>query len=442
MFDLVLNHVSAKSQWVKDYCNQIMPYRDYFNEVDVEEDLSSVTRPRAHELLAPIKTRNGVKYLWATFSHDQIDLDFSNPDVFFEFLDILFYYVSKGARVIRLDAIAYLWKKIGTSCIHLKETHRVVKLMRAIIDLVAPHVIILTETNVPHKENVSYFGDGDEASMVYQFSLPPLVLHALQTGNAKYLTSWAANLGDIPSNCTYLNFTASHDGIGVRPLEGIIPDDEVNELANKVKKRGGLVSYKRNSDGTESPYELNVSYFDALADSKDTVTELDIDRFLCSQTIPLTLQGIPAIYFHSLTGTRNHYDGVKELGYPRAINRRKYDSHDLDKLLRDKTCATSKIFNRYLEILEERKKHKAFHPDGKQRIINLGNKLFAVERTSPDNQEVIIAIFNMTAKRVEVDGEKFFVNSSNGIDVLSENEKITKKSKIIFTPYQVRWIEH
>ncbi|MHC4870427.1 MAG: sugar phosphorylase [Planctomycetota bacterium] len=440
MFDLVLNHVSAKSQWVKDFCNHVLPYREYFIEVDPETDLSEVTRPRAHELLASIKTRDGISHLWATFSHDQIDLDFSNSDVFFEFLDILFYYISKGARLIRLDAIAYLWKKIGTTCIHLEETHEVVKLMRDIIDLVAPQVIILTETNVPHKENISYFGDGDEANMVYQFSLPPLLLHALQTGNSKYLSQWAAGLEQIPAGCTYLNFTASHDGVGVRPLEGIIPPAEVNALAERVKKRGGLVSYKKNTDGTESPYELNVSYFDALAESKEKVTELDIDRFLCSQTIPLALQGIPAIYFHSLTGTRNNYKGVEELGYARAINRMKWDSYTLEKELKDKSTATAKVFDRYLKILDERKKHQAFDPESPQKIIQLSDAFFAVERTAFDESECIISVSNMTGKKQELAAQKILGSYTSGIDVLDGNKKIQSKDKLIFKPYQTSWI--
>lgn len=441
MFDLVLNHVSAKSQWIKDYCNDILPYRDYFIEVDPDVDLSAVTRPRKHDLLAQIKTRDGLEHLWATFSHDQIDLNFANYNVFFEFLDILFYYISNGARIIRLDAIAYLWKKIGTNCIHLEETHTVIKLMRKIIDIVAPQVIILTETNVPHKENISYFGNGDEASMVYQFSLPPLLLHALENGNSQHLTEWAKSLKGIPEGCTYLNFTASHDGIGVRPLEGIVNPDEVNALAEKVKERGGFVSYKKNSDGSESPYELNITYFDALTKSKDKVTPLDIKRFLCSQTIPLALQGVPAIYFHSLTGTRNYYEGVKKHGYPRAINRRKWNSDELEKLLKSKSSNNSKVFYPYLDILAERRKHPAFHPDGKQDVLELGNKLFAVERTSPDDKEIIAAVSNITDKEVTISSSKIFGKHASAEDALDSGKKFNSKEKISFAPYQTRWLK-
>jgi sucrose phosphorylase len=101
--------------------------------------------------------------LWATFSEDQIDVNFANPDVLLEFLEILLFYLGNGARMIRLDAIAFLWKQLGSSCIHLPQTHQVVKLIRDIFNHLYPDCILLTETNVPHDENLSYFGDGDEA---------------------------------------------------------------------------------------------------------------------------------------------------------------------------------------------------------------------------------------------------------------------------------------
>jgi len=121
-------------------------------------------------------------------------------------------------RIARLDAVAFLWKELGTNCLHLPETHELVKLFRDVCEIVAPRAIILTETNVPHAENVSYFGQGDEAHMVYQFSLPPLLLHAFITGNGQYLTHWASGLEPPPAGCTFFNFTASHDGVGVRPF--------------------------------------------------------------------------------------------------------------------------------------------------------------------------------------------------------------------------------
>ena len=227
MFDFVVNHCSQQNEWFRRYLRGEAPYTNYFIDVDPGTDLSSVTRPRSLPLLTPFETSRGTKHVWTTFSSDQVDLNFACPDVLIEMLDILLGYVHHGARLIRLDAIGFLWKRVGTSSMHLAETHAVVKLMRELLDDVAPGTILITETNVPHHENVSYFGDGDEAHAVYQFSLAPLLLDAFLSGDATSLNEWLADLQYPGEGMTFFNFTASHDGIGVRPLEGLVPPERV-----------------------------------------------------------------------------------------------------------------------------------------------------------------------------------------------------------------------
>jgi sucrose phosphorylase len=391
MFDLVLNHVSRKSNWFKNYITGVAPYRDYFIEASPETDLSAVVRPRNLPLLTAVRTDGTEKHLWTTFSDDQIDLNFANPDVLFEFFDILLFYIANGAKIIRLDAIAYLWKQPGTSCIHLEQTHEVVKLMRDLLDMASPGVILLTETNVPHQENISYFGNGDEARMVYQFSLPPLLLHALRTGNAQHLTAWAETVCETPPGCTWFNFTASHDGIGVRPLAGLIPGTDLAALAEQVKKLGGQVSTKRNSDGSESPYELNITYFDVMGGD-----EHQLARFLCSQTVALGLKGVPALYFHSLTATPNDQEGFKETGRARSLNRKKWNADELETLLNGKNTS-AKVFSELRRRLKIRRQHPAFHPDAAQRVLNLGDDLFAFVRTAPGG-EAVVCISNFSTR--------------------------------------------
>ncbi len=320
MVDLVLNHVSKCSSWFQDYIGGILPALDFFIEVDPKTDLSQVARPRTTPLLTPVDTVLGTKWVWTTFSEDQIDLNYKNPDVLIEMLDILLFYILKGARIIRLDAIAYLWKEIGTSCLNLPQTHEVVKLFRDIIDYLAPGVLLLTETNLPQEDNYSYFGEQDEAHMVYQFSLPPLLLYSFHHQDSQLLTQWLQNISP-PENCTFFNFTASHDGIGLRPLEGLISEKELENLVQTIQDLGGLVSYRQEKD-TQKPYELNITYFDALKDpeDKDNIS-LQIQRFLCSQAIMLSLQGIPGIYLPSLFGTSNYYEGVEKNKQNRSINR-------------------------------------------------------------------------------------------------------------------------
>ncbi len=443
MFDLVLNHCSSKSAWYRDFLNGIAPARHYFIECDPEANLEAVVRPRTSPLLTRVVTPAGESYVWTTFSDDQVDLNFANPDVLFAFLDILMFYISQGAQIIRLDAIAYLWKEIGSSCIHLSQTHTVVRLFRDFLEMIAPNTLILTETNVPHEENISYFGSGDEAHIVYQFSLPPLLLHTLISGSARYLTDWAMNLPDAPEGCTFLNFTASHDGIGVRPLEGLLPEEDIAQLVAKVQQCGGFVSSKRNEDGSDSPYELNITYFAALAEPGQPDCEFHAPRFLCSQTIPMGLKGIPALYFHSLVATPNDFVNVDRTGQARSINRKKWRESELLALLSDEDTVNAKVFNELVRLLKIRIEHEAFHPDGGQKVYDLGDQLFAFSRTSVDKLETIVCISNVTSEEISapiggqipsLEGESEYINLINQDILHPENGCIT------LSPYQTVWL--
>jgi sucrose phosphorylase len=396
MFDFVLNHISRESVWFTEFLNHLTPGKDYFITVDPRANLSQVIRPRSSSLLVEVPTRDEVFHVWATFSHDQVDLNYANPDVLLAMLEVLLFYIRKGARILRLDAVAFLWKEIGTSCMHLPKTHEIIKLFRDVLDDLEPGCRLLTETNVPHKENISYFGNYDEAHMVYQFSLPPLLLHALQTGQTHYLTEWARSLDTPPRGCTYFNFTASHDGIGLRPLEGIIPKQEIDELLQGIRDRGGFVSKRLGLDGLETPYEMNITYLDALRDPSMQNDHLHEKRFFVSQILTLSLQGIPGVYIHSLLGTPNDMDGVERTGRIRSINRRKWDINELGRLLADEQSDQSRILRNYKHLLNVRSRQKAFHPDAPQEVYELGDALFGLKRTSLDSEQEILCLYNFT----------------------------------------------
>ena len=403
MFDFVVNHCSQQNEWFRRYLNRESHYSEYFIDVDPATDLSAVTRPRSHPLLTPFPTADGVKHVWTTFSADQVDLNFGNPDVLLEMLDILLSYIGHGARVIRLDAIGFLWKQVGTTCMHLPETHAVVKLMRDVVDEVAPGTVLLTETNVPHAENVSYFGDGDEAHAVYQFSLPPLLLDAFLSGDAGALNAWLRDL-DYPAGAmTFFNFTASHDGIGVRPLEGLVPSERIAALADRVRQLGGRVNLRRKPDGSESPYELNITYVSALNTPEGLPAEEHARKFLASQGVMLSLRGMPGIYFHSLIGTENYIEGVAQTGHNRTINRRKFDSDELRQILDDSESLQGRIFDGYRRMLAVRVEQPAFHPDAPQTIVeHEHSSLVAFERQSLDGNQSILVVVNVSDQPVSI----------------------------------------
>jgi sucrose phosphorylase len=436
MFDYVVNHFSSKGEWFADYLAGREGFQDFATEVDPTIDLSQVTRPRSLPLLSEYKKQDGkTVHLWTTFSADQIDFNFKSLDVLTKMIEVLLFYAKQGATILRLDAIAYLWKEIGTNCIHLSQTHDMVKLFRATLDIVAPEVIIITETNVPHEENISYFGDGrDEAQMVYNFTLPPLLFYSFTKGDATILSDWAKGLHLESESTTFFNFTASHDGIGVRPLEGIIPPEEIDALIDVVKANSGQVSYKRNPDGSDSPYELNITYVDAIL--ADSATQ-EANRFLASQAIQYALPGVPATYIHSLLGSRNWLEGVKQTGRARTINREKLQVDSVLAELNDPNSFRSKVFFPYLNMIKIRKKQKGFHPNAAFEILDLDPAVFAIARYS--EEQTVYAITNIASDPVSV--------SLSGHDLpgrmvdLISGETVSTDS-LSLNPYQYVWLSN
>ena len=443
MFDAVINHVSAHSAWFQGFLAGDPAYQDFFITVDPVTDLSAVVRPRALPLLTVFDTASGPRHVWTTFSDDQIDLNFARPDVLLKVVDVLLFYVAHGASVIRLDAIAYLWKTIGTTCIHLAETHAVVQLFRDILDLVAPGVALITETNVPHAENVSYFGDGtNEAQLVYQFTLPPLLLHTFAQGDATVFNAWAAGLQKMSDQTTFFNFTASHDGIGVRPLEGILPPDAIHALVQRTQQHGGAVSFKANPDGTRSPYELNINYFDALSDpGGGEPLELQARRFLAAQAIQLAFIGVPGIYIHSLLGSRNWNAGVTQTGRLRSINREKLERRAVETALDDPASLRSRVFYPYRALIARRITEKAFHPNGPQQVLNLHPAAVILLRTSPDGSEQIVAIHNVANQSITLDLAGVPLPDTRAyLDVIT-GRRIEARAPLELQPYEVVWLK-
>ncbi len=444
MFDAVINHISAKSDWFQEYLKGNPEYKNYFIETEDLSELSKVFRPRALPLLTKFNTVNGDKLVWTTFSTDQVDLNYKDGDVFLKIVELLLFYAGKGAKAIRLDAIGFMWKEIGTSCMHLPQTHTAIQLFRDVFSVTAPETLIITETNVPHKENISYFGNGNnEAQLVYQFPLPPLVLYSFVSGSAGYLSKWADSLELVSDKTTFFNFLASHDGVGVIPTKGILTAEELDLVVENVKANGGRVSYKAIPEG-EIPYELNVNYFDAVSD-KNAPLSANIDRFLASQSILLSMVGVPAIYIHSLLGSRNWCKGVELTSMNRSINREKLCRKTLEKELAEEGTLRNKVFIRYKELIKIRKSQKAFHPNASQKIIFANDSVFTLIRKSIDGSDTILAMINVSNERQKLMLEpgEYGINVDSLTDLVSGLEIGISNGKleVQLDPFQVMWLK-
>ncbi|KIL40926.1 sugar phosphorylase [Gordoniibacillus kamchatkensis] len=444
MFDGVINHISQHSRWFQEYLAGNTVYAGYFVEADPNADYSSVTRPRALPLLTKFNTPAGEKSIWTTFSDDQIDLNYANEKVLLEILDILLMYAARGARYIRLDAIGFMWKKLGTTCMHLEETHAIVQVIREVLESATPDTIIITETNVPHKDNISYFGNGsNEAHMVYQFPLPPLTLHTLHTGNSSKLLAWADALEPTSEETAFFNFLASHDGIGVRPVEGILTKDEVNAMARKVQEHGGFISYKDNGDGTKSPYELNVNYLNALSHPQDP-DELKVKRFIAAHAILLSFMGMPAIYVHSLFGSQNDLEGVKATGRYRSINRKRLQYDELQFELEREGSLRQQVFHSLKTLIEVRAGEPSFHPNASQKVLKCDDRLFTIVRKSSEGGHVLVLV-NITNDPVQLLCpliDTGWMNGGTAVDLLSgKSFNLENSLRLSLEPYQVMWIK-
>lgn len=444
MFDAVINHVSAESQWFTRFLQDDSRYSDFFIVVPDGVDLSKVMRPRTLPLLTLFRTSSGKKNVWTTFSPDQIDLNYRNPDVLLEIVDTLLFYVVRGARFVRLDAVAFLWKEPGTTCVHLPQTHRIVQLLRAVLDQTAPYVMLITETNVPHAENLSYFGDGsNEAQMVYNFALPPLVLHTFQTESARTLSTWASELTLPSDRVTFFNFLASHDGIGLNPVRGILSEEEIQGLVLHAQAHGGQITFKNNPDGTASPYELNINYFDALSNPlTNEPISVQVARFIAAQGIMLCLIGVPGLYFHSMFGSRGWPEGVVQTGHNRAVNREKCDLLALESELADPGSRRSTVFAKYGHLLRARAAHPAFHPMGRMRVLDAGASIFAVLRTAPDGTDVVLCLQNVSSRLQSITPDTWcaFDRPMTSLVDLLTGHRIDPAEMIWMDPYQILWV--
>lgn len=435
MFDFVCNHMSAKSEWFARYLRQEPGFENFFIAVEPDTDLSAVTRPRALPLLTPFTLSDGsVRFLWTTFSEDQIDLNFAEPEVLIAMVNVLLHYLTQGADYVRLDAVGFMWKQPGTSCIHLPQTHDLIKLFRAIAQEVAPGTVIITETNVPHKDNIAYFGNGhDEAQMVYQFSLPPLVLHAMHSASVETLCRWAQSLALPSSETTWFNFLASHDGIGLNPLRGILPEDDILNLVETLQQQGALVNWKNNPDGSRSPYEINVTYMDALS-PKASNDDDRLSRFVLAHAVLLSFPGVPAIYIQSILGSRNDYAGVEQAGYNRAINRQKYTLNEIEAAMSEEGGLRQRVYRRLAHLIALRRGHHAFHPDAKAEFTALNRSVLQIIRTAKNNQS-ITCLFNFSDQSQRIRQEY-----RHARELISECD-ITER-ELNLAPWQVMWIQN
>ncbi|MBM27713.1 MAG: alpha-amylase [Halieaceae bacterium] len=441
MADLVLNHCSSRSAWFENFRRGETPGDDYFFVPDEHFDTTRVVRPRTTPLLNVVATQSGERAVWCTFSPDQVDFDFSNLAVVLEFVCIIRQLLDAGVRVFRLDAVAFLWKESGTTCMNLPQTHELIRLFRLIIESAQSDAIVITETNVPNRENLSYFGNANEAHGIYNFSLPPLLVHALVTGTSQYLSTWMMTMPPAQDGTVYFNFIASHDGIGLRPVEGLLEQSEVDELLATMEQFGGRISWRETADGEAKPYEMNIALVDALQGTTAGPDKWWLERFTCAHAIMLGLEGVPAFYIHSLLGTRNDLGRLDHTSHNRSINRHQWALSSLNGELDNPDSDHRAVFDSLTSLIALRKAQPAFHPNATQFTLYLGDALFGFWRQSLDRKQSLFCVHNLTHEEQVLPLSRLnLVLNHPWRELISETPIDDSTREWVLSPYQTLWI--
>ncbi len=440
MADIVINHSSARGLWFRNFLKDKKPGKNYFLTVNAKFNTSKVVRPRDHELLKKINIFKKTEYLWRTFSPDQLDLNFKNPAVLLRFIKIMINLVNHGVTIFRLDAIAYLWKESGTKCINLKQTHEIIKLFRLICSFLSVKTILVTETNLPEKENLSYFGKKDEANWIYNFSLSPLLIHAFLFENSFYLCKWSKQLPSTKLGNNYLNFIASHDGIGMRPAEGILNKKSIRDLLTRLKKNGSKFSYRKIKGKSKKVYEANITVFNALKKSNiDKEGKFYFERYISAHAIMISFEGVPAVYFNSLFGTSNDEAKYIITGNNRDVNRYRWNEKHILNQLKNSKSKQSIFYKSLTNLLSIRAKQKAFHPNASRTTLNMGSKIFCFQRKSIDKKQSIICLTNLSSKAQYVLLNKKFRSWKN---LINQKLYILPNKKLKLEPFQTIWLSN
>ncbi len=441
MIDLVINHCSSENRLFKDFLNGSSLVSDFFIVSNEKfKELEKIVRPRSSDISKKINLNAKTKYVWCTFSHDQIDFNFKNPEVLIYLIEIMKFYLDKNVKALRLDAVAFIWKQLGSSCINLPQTHDIIRLLRLIIDNFYSDVLVITETNIPSHENLSYFGNNNEAHCIYNFSLAPLLIHSIISGNGKYLKRWSRSMPPAQEKNSYLNFLSSHDGIGLRPLEGILPEKEIKKFINFFRKQGALFGLRKNKK-KESVYEVNITLLDAFKESYLGNDSFGIKRFILAHTILFSMEGIPAVYIQNLVGSTNDYTKVKKTGSNRSINRKNWEFNLLEEKLKNKKSINHKTFNLLKEIISIRKKQPAFHPNATQFTLQLEDDFFGIWRQSIDRSQSIFCVSNLTnsLKKISLLNINLIL-TNEWFDIISKKKINNLKGNITLKPYQTYWL--
>lgn len=497
MFDFVANHASIENPLVQraliarhlssehPLYAEAAPYLDFviaYSEDELPDDahLQALARPRPNPVLtrySVIETPDnkcrailgepssshadvlGQGYVWTTFSRPknqdgteatrQVDLNFKNPKVFLESLRILLFYVERGASLIRLDAIGYIWKRLGSTSLHEPEVHALLAATKEVLTLASPHVITIAEVNEPQDKAFTYLGttEKEESDLVYQFAHFPLAIHALLTQNGQYYTEWLSSLFEVDGR-QFVTVLGSHDGLGLKPVRNILPEEELERLSSiLIEEHGGRPNYASLPGGQQIVYEICGTPWDLINNSSAAEPfELQKQRYLAVVGLGLLVRGLPAFYINGVFGTRN-YTPDGGLDENRTVNREVFSNESLLATLKDRTSHYRNVFEALQEILLKRSTQPAFGSltNPTQPIQTNCQAVVAAVIPGEAPQDALLCLVNVSSDPQEVVIETdTFEPGERPSDILSGAPVSPGPNGIVnasLAAYQIAWIK-
>jgi len=229
----------------------------------------------------------------------------------------------------------------------------------------------------------------------------------------------------------------------MRPAEGLLSDEEQTQMVETIESFGGKISRRSMTDGSQRVYEINISLFDAFQGTIRGKDRYQVARFLCSQTIAMGLEGLPAFYIHSLLATPNDQEKVEETGSNRSINRHQWQMAELAEKLNDPQTHQALVSKELLKRIRIRSEQPAFHPLAPQFTLQLKSYFFGFWRQSQDRQQSIFAIHNLSNKKRKLNlGDINLIYNAEWFDLISGQALDDLQGKLTLEPYQCIWISN
>ena len=469
MLDFVVNHTSNEYSWAKKakkgdtkYQGYYYTYEDYTIPAEFEKTLPEVfpeTSPGNFTYIPEME-----KWVMTVFNSYQWDLNYTNPEVFLEMLTNLVKLTDMGVDVVRFDALAFLWKRIGTISQNLPEAHNLITLFRMCLQVVAPGTILLAEAIVAPMDIVKYFGEeekrGNECEVAYNASLMALLWNSIATKKTQLLYKSLMHVPPKPKDCTWINYIRCHDDIGLGYENHLIEElgwnpgmhrkfllDYYCQRLDWSPATGLLFMYNpKTGDGRITGSAASLLGLEKALTTKDQgLLEESVKKIIMLHGITLAFGGIPLIYAGDEIGTLNDYsfqNDVSKKGDSRWVNRPMQDWETISKL-DNENLPQSKIFQTLQKLIKIRKNNTVFADSNNLELYHTGNDhIFSFERNEDQQGLLVICNFDENPQVIDSSWIKKLGYFSKGepLDLVS-NEKVSLNSGLLeLMPHQMMWL--